>query len=781
MRLSQFILEEKAAILQAWEDFARSIEPRAGATGGSGLREHAALMLDTIVADLDTAQTSAEQARKSLGQGRRAPGESYAEIHAGERLRSGYTINQLVSEYRALRASVLDLWAGNRAAVLPTDQGDVTRFNEAIDQALAESVARFCAITTELADNSRSRLDAILQAAPVGIGLADRCGKIVMANAENRRIWGQHPQSASIDEYAEWKGWWADGSSRHGERLLAGDWALARALTGEEAPRDIVQIEPFGMPGVRRTILLHAVPIRDALHNVVGSVVAQMDITGQMQTEAALRESEAKFRTIADAMPQMVWSALPDGYHDYYNQQWYDFTGVPVNSTDGKGWNDMFHPDDQAGAWKLWRHSLATGDTYEVRYRLRHHSGQYRWTLGRALPVRDDAGAIIRWMGTCTDIHDQKLAEEKLLEAHRRKDEFLAMLAHELRNPLAPIASAAQLLRMPGIEAGQVHRSSDVILRQVKHMTELVDDLLDVSRVTRGLIVLENETLDLKLIVASAIEQVRPLIEARHHALQLRLAAGPVFVRGDRTRLVQVVANLLNNAAKYTPQKGHLALAMAVCDGRAELAVSDNGSGIAPTLLPYIFDLFTQGERTSDRAQGGLGLGLSLVKSITALHGGQVTARSPGLGAGSTFTVTLPVQAAPAQTPSGAPDGAAREAVARTVMIVDDNADAAEALSALLEMQGHRVSVQEDAMGALAAGERAAVDVFILDIGLPGMDGFELARRLRRDPASAGAMYIALTGYGQAQDRALSKAAGFDHHFVKPVDADQLAAVMARL
>jgi PAS domain S-box-containing protein len=208
----------------------------------------------------------------------------------------------------------------------------------------------------------------------------------------------------------------------------------------------------------------------------------------------SLQHSEAKFRTIANAMPQMVWSALPDGAHDYFNQRWYDFTGVPEGSTDGEGWNGMFHPDDQERAWARWRHSLATGTEYEIQYRLRHKSGQYRWVLGRALPLFDDAGALIRWMGTCTDIHEQKLAEEELRRASERKDEFLAMLAHELRNPLAPISSAAQLLKLPGVDETRLRLASDIIGRQVRHMTELVDDLLDVSRVTRGLVQLEKST-----------------------------------------------------------------------------------------------------------------------------------------------------------------------------------------------------------------------------------------------------------------------------------------------
>ncbi|AVR95725.1 hybrid sensor histidine kinase/response regulator [Pseudoduganella armeniaca] len=501
--------------------------------------------------------------------------------------------------------------------------------------------------------------------------------------------------------------------------------------------------------------------------------------TDRLASMLALRESEAKFRTIADAMPQMVWSTLPDGFHDYYNQQWYDYTGVPEGSTDGAAWNDAFHPDDQARAWQAWRHSLATGETYEIQYRLRHRSGEYRWVLGRALPIRDEGGRIVRWMGTCTDIHTQKLAEDALREAAQRKDEFLAMLAHELRNPLAPISTAAQLLRVRHADEKARTMASEIIVRQVRHMTALVDDLLDVSRVTRGLVELDMATLDLKQVINSAVEQALPLIEARRHALEVRTPPQRAHVRGDRTRLVQVIANVLNNAAKYTPPNGRIQLTLDVGDGHARVAVTDNGNGIAPALLPDIFDLFVQGERSPDRAQGGLGLGLALVRSLTALHGGNATADSAGEGQGSTFTITLPLAADGSACSDAAPQhvpGTAQHHL--HVMIVDDNIDGALSLAELLRAQGHRVTVAEDAEMALYEPGLETVQAFILDIGLPGMDGYTLARHLRSRSVTAKALMIALTGYGQPADRVLSTAAGFDHHFVKPVDTQALAQVL---
>jgi len=367
-----------------------------------------------------------------------------------------------------------------------------------------------------------------------------------------------------------------------------------------------------------------------------------IDISATRAAERALADSEARFRAITNAMPQMVWSTLPDGFHDYYNDQWYRFTGVPPGSTDGEGWNDMFHPDDQDAAWARWRHCLATGEPYEIEYRLRHRDGGYRWVLGRALPVRDEHGAIQRWMGTCTDIHEHKLTEDALREADHRKDEFLAMLGHELRNPLAPICSAAALLPMAKADPDRVEYIARVIARQSTHMTGLIDDLLDVSRVTRGLVALEQEDVALRQLVDEAVEQARPLIEARTHALSIEDAAPDACIHGDRKRLVQVLANLLSNAARYTPPGGRIVVRLAQAGGMVEVAVSDNGIGMAPELVASVFELFRQGQRTPDRSQGGLGIGLALVKKLVLLHGGQVRASSPGEGLGSEIAVALP-------------------------------------------------------------------------------------------------------------------------------------------
>jgi signal transduction histidine kinase/CheY-like chemotaxis protein/putative methionine-R-sulfoxide reductase with GAF domain len=376
------------------------------------------------------------------------------------------------------------------------------------------------------------------------------------------------------------------------------------------------------------------------------------------------------------------------------------------------------------------------------------------------------------------------LASERAARAeaerhNKMKDEFLAMLAHELRNPLAPITNAAQLLKLQHTDEALRLKASQIIGRQVRHMTELVDDLLDVSRVTRGLIKLETELLDLRAVAAAAVEQARPHIEGRQHTLAIKMPDVVVPIAGDRTRLVQVLVNLLNNAAKYTPQGGHIALTLDVDHAGARVTVRDNGSGIDPQLLPHVFDLFTQAERAPDRSQGGLGIGLALVKSLVLMHNGRVDAHSDGANLGTAVTVSLPL-ADPAH--AGAQGGAVGPKPAcrpLTITVVDDNVDAAQSLAMLLRAQGHVVHVYEDGATTLASEYLPQTQAFVLDIGLPDMTGYELARRLRRNPANAQALYIALTGYGQARDHDLSRREGFSRHLVKPVDIAVLGDILA--
>ena len=368
--------------------------------------------------------------------------------------------------------------------------------------------------------------------------------------------------------------------------------------------------------------------------------------------------------------------------------------------------------------------------------------------------------------------------------ADQRKDEFLAMLAHELRNPLAPIKAAADFLKLVPSDADRVLSSSEVIARQVDHMTHLIDDLLDVARVTRGLIAYRHEPLDVRQVLTEAVEQAGPLISARYHRLALHLPPEPTLVSGDRKRLVQVIANLVGNAAKYTPEGGNITLHLQVEGDEVVLAISDNGVGMTPETASSVFDLFVQAERTPDRSQGGLGLGLALVKNLVAAHHGTVHARSEGLGKGSTFTVRWPRLKSQPSFPaaSGNIKGVvAQAAQALRILVVDDNVDAANLLQMFLEATGHAVRAEYKAIEAIECARRISPQVCLLDIGLPDMDGHELARHLRAMPETADAVLIAVTGYCQDHDREKSIAAGFDHHFVKPVDTAELTHLLRQI
>ena len=494
-----------------------------------------------------------------------------------------------------------------------------------------------------------------------------------------------------------------------------------------------------------------------------------------------VRASEERFRSLAESMPHLVWEADAAGRATYHNQRWYDYTGAPAGAALGDRWLDYFHGDDRDFAVNEWRKAIASQGEYpvDIEVRIRRSDGGHRWFRLTGEPVLDANGALDRWVGTCTDIEERRRAEEGLREADRRKDEFLAMLAHELRNPLAPIRNAVRLLRQTGENESAASWSRDVIERQVDQLTRLVDDLLDVSRITRGKIHLQVGPLDLASIITGAIETSRPMIDARRHELIVRLPEGPVPVSGDLVRLTQVVSNLLNNAAKFQDEGGWISVSVAREDDWAVVRVADRGIGIPSGMIDSVFDLFAQVERTMDRAESGLGIGLSLVRSLVQMHGGRVSASSGGRGRGSEFCVRLPCLATPvSSTASSSPGpGPERPLPGLSVLIVDDNQDAADSLALLLNLRGYRTLVTHDGDAALEAAERAHPQVILLDLGLPGLDGFEVCRRLRSG-GHEKAVIVAITGYGQDEDRRRSRTAGFDAHLVKPVNPDELVKLV---
>ncbi|MFB9289986.1 ATP-binding protein [Pseudoduganella plicata] len=541
-----------------------------------------------------------------------------------------------------------------------------------------------------------------------------------------------------------------------------------------------VQRVPGG-PIEQRYVDLVYQPYKDQHGETIGIFAQGYDVTESVEAQQAKRESEQRLRDGMDAAKMVVWDwDLETGKLEQSDNT---LTVLGFSPTRMDAAAAFIHPDDREQIASARRAALAGQGAYQAIVRFtRPDNRKLIWLDSRGRVQHDADGRPVRIRGVTVDVTERYQAEFELREANRKKDEFLAMLAHELRNPLAPISTAAEMLRMTADSDPRTKRASEVIGRQVRHMTALVDDLLDVSRVTRGLVELEMAPVDIKAAAASAVEQVRPLLEGRNHTLTVRTGSPVALVQGDRTRLVQVIANLLNNAAKYTPQGGDITLALDVAAGRVRVCVSDNGIGIDDALLPHVFELFTQAERTPDRAQGGLGIGLALVRTIVGLHGGEVHAHSKGAGRGSEFTVSLPALGrfpVPEDAPDRTNPSGAGQLVPLRVMIVDDNVDAAESLAVLLEAGGHRTTVLASPLEAIAAAQADPPQVFILDIGLPELDGFQLARRLRADERTGGALFVALTGYGQAHDRVLSRAAGFHHHLVKPVDIGQLTAILA--
>jgi signal transduction histidine kinase/ActR/RegA family two-component response regulator len=415
---------------------------------------------------------------------------------------------------------------------------------------------------------------------------------------------------------------------------------------------------------------------------------------------------------------------------------------------------------------------------YSQEYRIiRADTGAVRWlrVLGRFL--YDEAGIPMRSVGVSFDDTDRKAAEIALREADRRKDVFLATLAHELRNPLAPIRNAAQMLGSSKLEPEQLRWAQSVIQRQVKHMAWLLDDLLDVARITQGKLELKKQHIALNGVVDSAAETARPLLDSKNHRFNVTLPAEPVTRDADPLRLSQVLSNLLTNAAKYTDAGGHITLSGHVEDGTLTLSVKDNGIGIPPESLHGIFEMFSQVAGAAGRSEGGLGIGLALVNGLTELHGGTVEARSEGLGHGSEFIVKLPIVARDAVT-TPTPDAQAHAPISSRVLVADDNRDAADSLAMILEMAGHDVRVVHDGLSAVSVAHSFRPDAALLDIGMPQLNGYEVARALRKEPWGAGITLIALTGWGQESDRQKAMDAGFDRHLTKPIDPDALETLL---
>lgn len=746
-----------------------------------------------------------------------------------------------------------------------------------------------------LAAETRSRLAAIVENSDDAIIGKDPEGNITTWNRGAERLLGYTPEEIIG----------RPGSLLIPDELLHEEAEIvSRIYNGQ--PVNSLETVRRGKDGVLRHVSLSTSPIIGDDGRIVGSAKIVRDISRLKIAEKNLKESEERFRQLANAMSQLAWTAHPDGHIFWYNNRWYEYTGTTPEAMEGWGWQDVHDPAVLPTVMERWKAAIASGEPFDMTFPLRSADGAFRSFLTRIVPLKNEDGEVVQWFGTNTDVDELKRAEdalraseefkrsiienspdcikvldlegslvsveaghkllgiadagpligtswldfwekederamardvvtaaaagregsfigffrtrhgedkwwdvaispiadasgapvhllavsrdvterrkleamlvsraEALAKADRSKDEFLAMLAHELRNPLASLHHAAELLYSRGAGEEQRSRAQQVLVRQIENMGRMIDDLLDVSRITEGKIELRKSPVALDGIIGAATNLARSGFAARGQEVAVRLPAEAVYVNADATRLEQVFGNLLTNACKYGGEGCIIQLTVDRIGSEVFVSVKDDGEGIAPELLPRVFELFVQSSRTLDRAHGGLGIGLTLVHRLVRLHGGSVEARSAGIGHGSEFIVRLPVVEPPAALVATAgPDR--RQGRSLRILIVDDNVDAAESLAMLQELRGHSTRIAYNgAAGLLVAGEFEP-DVVLLDIGLPGMDGYEVVRRLRTMPRMAHAFVVAMTGYGSANDRRLAMEAGFDRHLVKPADLEIL-------
>lgn len=490
-----------------------------------------------------------------------------------------------------------------------------------------------------------------------------------------------------------------------------------------------------------------------------------------------LQRAQEALLVFSNSIPAVAWIADADGGLERFNSQWSVYTGQGAEAALGQGWTGALHPEDRDAPGRAFATARDRGAEWQVEYRLRRHDGVYRWFLTRAVPQLDASGRVLRWFGTTTDIEDARKNHQALRDADRQKDEFLATLAHELRNPLAPIRAAVQLLGSAASQPAAKEHAVAVIGRQVGHMARLLDDLIDVARITQRRVVLKKIPLAVDDLVESVLEAVRPAAQNKRHMLAVTIGGDDLQLVADPLRLAQVLSNLLNNAVKYTDAGGQIDFDVQVEGDRLSFTVTDSGIGLSQAAIENIFTMFAQEQSALDRSEGGLGIGLALAKGLVELHGGTVSAFSDGPGRGSRFVVKLPYSAdrqAVVASPTAALS-AARQPQARTVLLADDNRDAVHVLAELLRMDGYLVHTAHDGLEAAELAKRLRPDVLVLDIGMPGLNGYEVARLVRAQPWGDRPLLIAATGWGQADDQQKALAAGFNRHLTKPFDPQQLS------
>jgi PAS domain S-box-containing protein len=508
------------------------------------------------------------------------------------------------------------------------------------------------------------------------------------------------------------------------------------------------------------------------------------DISVQIQVKRQIAESELRYRSLVSVITDVPWTTDADGRFVTPQPAWSSYTGQTWDQYKDFGWVDALHPHDRESVTELWRISCESGCLYRSTGRVWHEpTGEYRYFQARAAPIIDESvGAVIReWVGTCTDVHEQVVAEMELRAADQRKDEFLAILAHELRNPLAPVINGLEfLMQSTETRTPDIAETIASMRRQAGQLNRLVDDLLDVNRISSGKIELKRTRVDLKTCIEQAVAASRGLADCAEQLIAVKLPAEPILLNGDSARLVQIFGNLLNNACRYSDRGGRITVSTWRDVSDVVVSVKDHGIGIPSNRLDDIFLIFSQIERSHDRSGGGLGIGLHLVRRLVELHGGLVTAYSEGLGRGSEFVVRLPIEGPVDTAPelTSEPKTDFVESRRRRILIVDDNRDAAFALARLLRATGNETQTAFDGIEATSVAERFRPDVILLDIGLPRMNGWDVCRTIRQKSSGKKPAIIAMTGWGQDDDRRKSLEAGFDGHLVKPVDYASLRQLL---
>lgn len=628
---------------------------------------------------------------------------------------------------------------------------------------------------------SEDRYRRLVELAPVAVYSCEApSGLITFYNGHAQTLWGRAPNLGDTDDRF-------CGSLRltrpDGTHLPHDQTPMAVALREGKAFREqeVVIERP---DGTSIHVLVNIDPICDSSGKVLGAINAFYDITNRKNADKALRASERRYRSLLQASTSVVWTTDANGCFVTPQPSWTGYTGQTFDECRDFGWAKALHPEDRDSIVELWNTARTSGSMYQSEGRIWHAaSNGYRYFEARAVPMVDEDGRIEEWIGTCTDVDERKRAEDALKEVDRRKDVFLATLAHELRNPLAPIRTSINILERSVADPAKVSELTDVISRQLSRLILLIDDLLDVSRIRSGKVELRRRPVELGSVMKQAIETSQPLADGNKNEIEIRLPDDPIYVDGDPLRLTQVFNNLINNACKFTDPGGKISLTARKEEAAVVVSVLDNGVGIAPDKLSEIFEMFSQVDRAENRVQDGLGIGLSLAQRMVELHGGSIAARSDGLGRGSEFTVRLPVMATPqavaVDTAGGVED---RESEAkfpkRRVLVVDDNVDAARTLAMMLQLDGHEAEVAHDGEQAIVLAEESKPEIIFLDIGMPRISGYEVCRAIREKSWGKEIMLVALTGWGQKEDRKRSLEAGFDKHLVKPVELSALQSVM---